>query len=155
MNIGFIVTLGEEAHRQGIEAVVTDLPQWFDVNARKNIPIDVRHQRVLVATSGDKVLGFVSFYVNEGAVVIAWLGVLREWHGKGVGRALVGALVQEAKRNGILAITTYTLGDSVRYEPYESTRRFYKALGFVVYMRTKTDNPGCPEELRLRLAIDA
>ena len=39
------------------------------------------------------------------------------------------------------------LGDSVEYQPYEETRRFYWKCGFSVYKRAQTDNPGCPEEI--------
>ena len=51
---------------------------------------------------------------------------------------------------GLAEIATYTLGDAVDYEPYESTRRFYFARGFKVYQRSTTDNPGCPEEIKIK-----
>ena len=50
-------------------------------------------------------------------------------------------------------IATVTLGESVDYPPYEATRAFYKKHGFAVYQRNQTDNPNCPEELKLKKVI--
>jgi len=54
---------------------------------------------------------------------------------------------------GLAEIATYTLGDGVDHEPYEATRRFYCSRGFRVYQRGKTDNPGCPEEIKIKESI--
>ena len=50
-------------------------------------------------------------------------------------------------------ITTDTLGDSVDYAPYEGTRAFYFKHGFQIYQRAQTDNPGCPEEIKIRKRV--
>jgi hypothetical protein len=42
----------------------------------------------------------------------------------------------------------------VAYEPYDSTRAFYDSLGFEIYQRSQTDNPSCPEEIKLKKAVD-
>ena len=47
------------------------------------------------------------------------------------------------------AIATHTLGPRVEYEPYERTRQFYFSRGFTVYQTNTTDNPDCPEEIRI------
>lgn len=46
-----------------------------------------------------------------------------------------------------------TLGESVDYEPYERTRRFYRSAGFEDSDRVVTNNPGMPGELTLRKRI--
>jgi hypothetical protein len=53
----------------------------------------------------------------------------------------------------VTEIATYTLGDGVDYKPYEAAREFYFRRGFTVYQRSKTDNPGCPEEIKIRKRI--
>ena len=54
---------------------------------------------------------------------------------------------------GIEEITTDTLGDSVDYAPYEGTRAFYFKHGFQIYQRAPTDNPVCPEEIKIRKRV--
>ena len=58
-----------------------------------------------------------------------------------------------ARQNGLDEVATYTLGDSVDYEPYEATRRFYFRCGFEITQRNRTDNPNCPEEIRIRKTV--
>ena len=140
----------EEEHYSGILTVAEGLPEWFDEHARsKSIPIDIRHQEGFVAVSGQRVVGFVTHYVAEGRLHIGWLGVDREFHRQGIGSRLVAAAEMRAQDMGIDELATYTLGESVEYEPYELTRRFYWKCGFSVYKRARTDNPGCPEEIWL------
>ena len=54
----------------------------------------------------------------------------------------------------IETLKVYTLGDSVDYEPYETTRQFYYGCGFEEFRRIVTDNPSCPEELHLKKTIE-
>ena len=138
----------EEQYHSEILAVVEDLPEWFDETARaKSIPIDIRHQEGFVAVSGQKVVGFVTLYVTESRLHIGWLGVAREFHRQGIGTRLLAAAEMKARDLGIDELATYTLGDSVDYEPYDLTRNFYWKHGFSVYKRSRTDNAGCPEEI--------
>ena len=138
----------EEQYHSGILAVVEDLPEWFDETARtKSIPIDMRHQEGFVAVSGQRVVGFVTLYVAESRLNIGWLGVDREFHRQGIGTRLLAAAEMKARDLGIDELATYTLGDSVDYEPYDLTRNFYRKHGFSVYKRSRTDNAGCPEEI--------
>ena len=133
--------------------ILFSLLEWFDENARKAIPVDLQYQKGFVAVEDGKVVGFVTYYVAEGAVVIGWMGVRKEFHRKGIGSRLLARLVERTREMGIGRIATYTLGDSVKYAPYERTRQFYFKHGFRVYQRSKTDNPSCPEEIRLKLEI--
>lgn len=116
----------EEQYHSGILAVVEDLPEWFDETAKaKSIPIDIRHQEGFVAVSEQKVVGFLTLYMTEGRLHIGWLGVAREFHRQGIGTRLLAAVEMKARELGIDELATYTLGDSVDYEPYDLTRNFY------------------------------
>lgn len=138
----------DEKHLSGILAVAEDLPEWFDETARtKSIPVDIRYQEGFVAVSAQRVVGFVTLYVAEGRLHIGWLGVAREFHRQGIGTRLLAAAEMKARELKIDELATYTLGDSVDYEPYDLTRNFYWKRGFSVYKRSKTDNSGCPEEI--------
>lgn len=133
-----------------VQAIAEGLPEWFDGHARKvAIPIDLQHQCGIVAVMDGRVVGFATLYVAEGRLNIGWLGVGREHHRHGVGRALIERAAEMAASLGIEELATWTLGEGVEYAPYEPTRRFYFANGFVVYQRDRTDNPGCPEVIRI------
>jgi ribosomal protein S18 acetylase RimI-like enzyme len=142
-------------HIDGILTIVEGLPEWFDEVARtKSIPIDIRNQEGFVALRGRQVCGFVSLYVSEGRLHIGWLAVERELQRQQFGSRLLDAAVTKARAMGISELATYTLGDSVKYAPYDVTRRFYRKCGFEVYKRAMTNNPGCPEEIWLSKQID-
>ena len=139
-----------ESDYAAVVAIAENLPEWFDEHARRiAIPTDIRHQRVFVAVDGDAVVGFISLYVSAGKLNIGWIGVAKHHHRMGAGQRLLQRAEQSARTMGIHELAVFTLGDSVDYPPYEQTRSFYFKNGFKVYQRSKTDNPGCPEELKL------
>ena len=78
---------------------------------------------------------------------IGWLAVEKLVQRQGIGRRLLNAAEALARELQIDEIATYTLGEEVDYQPYETTRQFYWKHGFKVYKRSRTDNPGCPEEI--------
>jgi GNAT superfamily N-acetyltransferase len=137
-----------------ILSLARGLDAWFDEHARTvAIPTDVRHQTTFVAIERDELIGFITLYVAEGRLNIGWIGVREDWHRRGAGTALVARAVQWARDLGIDTLAVATLGDSVDYEPYERTRRFYFKNGFRVTRRSRTDNPSCPEMMELSKTI--
>jgi GNAT superfamily N-acetyltransferase len=68
---------------------------------------------------------------NEYTAEIYNLGVLREFHRKGVGHMLIEACKKYCIRNNKQFLTVKTLDESAVYEPYNSTRAFYKKEGFI------------------------
>ena len=138
----------ETKHHCGILEIVERLPEWFDEFARsRSVPVDIRYQMGFAAVEVQSVIGFVTLYVTEGRLHIGWLGVDKTFQRQGIGSRLLGAAESKALEMGIDELATYTLGDSVTYQPYEVTRNFYWKHGFKVYKRSRTDNPGCPEEI--------
>ena len=85
---------------------------------------------------------------------IGWLAVDRGSQRQGLGGRLLEAVESMARELQIDELATYTLGEGVEYQPYESTRQFYWKHGFKVYKRSSTDNPKCPEEIWISKQID-
>jgi len=138
----------EKEHHAGILEIVENLPEWFDETARtRSVPSDLRHQLGFAAASNHNVVGFITLYVAEGRMHIGWLAVDKPFQRQGIGSRLLDASEAMARKMQIDDIATYTLGEEVDYQPYESTRQFYWKHGFKVYKRSRTDNPGCPEEI--------
>ena len=145
-----IIPMAEE-HLEQVIKIIEALPEWFDIDARtRAIPIDLQFQEVYVAEDDGQIVGFITLYVAEGRVNIGWLGVHPDDQRKGIGSQLIEAAEDYCRQKGIMELAVYTLGESVDYEPYESTRDFYLKHGFAVYQSSQTDNPGCPEEIRLK-----
>ena len=139
----------------GILAVAGSLPDWFDEDARtRAIPADIRHQNGFVASEDGEVVGFITLFVCEGRLNIGWLGVKPGNHRQGIGTALIEAAEALAIELGLSELATFTLGENIEYAPYVSTRAFYRARGFEIYQRSTTDNPGCPEEIKISKRID-
>ena len=135
--------------------VAQSLPDWFDEDARQRaIPMDLRFQDVFIAAEDQKVVGFITLYVAEGRVNIGWMGVHPDYHRQGVGAALLNAAEGYCRERGINELACYTLGDGVDYTPYAHTRAFYFAEGFSIYQRSQTDNPGIPEEIKIKKQVD-
>ena len=144
----------EEQDHPDILAVAESLLDWFDTDARSRaIPSDVRNQHGFVALSEGKIVGFITLFFAEGRLNIGWLGVSPDCQKNGIGSQLLGCAEEFGRQRGLTEIATYTLGDSVVYKPYEATRQFYFSRGFTIYQRSATDNPGCPEEIKIKKHI--
>jgi GNAT superfamily N-acetyltransferase len=141
-------------HLELVVQLIEALPDWFDIDARtRAMPIDLLFQEVFVAEDEGRIVGFITLYIAEGRVNIGWIGVLPDHHRKGIGSQLIKAAEDFSRQKGIDELAVYTLGDSVDYQPYESTRAFYLKHGFSIYQRSQTDNPGCPEEIKLKKIV--
>ena len=139
----------------GVLAVAEALPEWFDADARgRGMPADLQHQDGFVVLLDGKLVGFITLFVADGRLNIGWLGVKRDCQRQGIGGLLLDAAEDAARDMGIEELATRTLGDSVDYQPYEQTRAFYAKHGFRIYQKNKTDNPGCPEEIRILKKIN-
>lgn len=141
------------SHRAEIPALLelaAALPEWFTPRGLEHMAMDLRYQHRRAAVSDGRLAGFLSYFVNAGEGRIAWLAVASDRHRRGVGRALVAALEAELGVGGVQAVQVETLGDAVDYEPYDRTRAFYRALGYVDFRRDRTGDPECEELLTLR-----
>lgn len=113
--------------RQILEA----LPDWFGIpEAREGYIEKSAGQPFFAAFDGETPIGFL-YLVQTGrdTAELYVMGVLREYHRRGVGRALFAAAKRRARELGysFLQVKTVQMG---RYPEYDATNRFYLALGF-------------------------
>ena len=112
--------------------IMNALPEWFSP------PEDIVNKSVIhreypffVAYDGDTAIGFVALKMhNEYTVDIYNLGILKEYHRRGIGHKLMEACTQFCKERGYRFLTVKTLDESAVYEPYNGTRAFYRKEGF-------------------------
>jgi ribosomal protein S18 acetylase RimI-like enzyme len=80
-----------------------------------------------LARSGKNIIGFISFSVYEHAILIVTLGVLPQYQGLGVGRALIKKVETHAKRTGRKKLILSTSNDDL------PALAFYQSIGFQIY----------------------
>ncbi len=114
------------------EPILRALPDWFGIEeATAQYVRDTDVMPTLIAAVEDQALGFLTLRRhNPYTAEIHVMGVRPEWHGQGVGRALVEKAAQVLREDGVEYLQVKTLSDSHPDPGYARTRAFYLAMGF-------------------------
>lgn len=111
--------------------ILESLPEWFGISeAREAYIAESQDKPFFCALDGETAVGFL--YLKETGrhtVELAVMGVRKEYHRKGIGRALFDAAKKEAKKQGYSFIQVKTV-QMDKYAEYDDTNRFYLTLGF-------------------------
>jgi len=111
--------------------VLEALPDWFGIpEAREEYIQDSNDKIFFCAYEEEKPIGFL--YLKEtgkDTVELAVMGVLKEYHRKGIGKALFQSAKKVICEKGysFIQVKTVQMG---KYEDYDKTNRFYINLGF-------------------------
>ena len=115
-------------------AVLTDLPEWFGLpDSTKEYIEESSEMPFFASYYGGELTGFAA--LNETGPQVAdvfVMGVLKKYHGKGSGKALMRYFEEYAKAHNyqFLQVKTVEMG---RYEQYDRTNRFYRSCGFTEF----------------------
>ena len=125
-----IVELEEPAERSRVaEAVLRDLPEWFGIEASTRAYVEAAAELPTFAVLPDRAFLCVKRHTPRAAELYV-MGVRRELHRQGLGRALVLAAERWCRAHGVRFLQVKTLGPSRESRGYAGTRAFYEALGF-------------------------
>jgi coenzyme F420-0:L-glutamate ligase/coenzyme F420-1:gamma-L-glutamate ligase len=126
-----VVEISDPAERSRIaEAVLRNLPEWFGIEEATAAYIESAAALPTFAVEPD--LGFLCVKQHTPhAAELYVMGVRREQHRRGIGRALVAEAESWCRAHGIRYLHVKTLGPSRPDPEYDRTRAFYDALGFV------------------------
>ncbi len=111
--------------------ILEELPEWFGIpEAREEYIRNSAEKTFFCAEENEKDLGFL--YLKEtgkDTVELAVMGVLKEYHRKGIGKELFNRAKMAAKEMGysFMQVKTVQMG---KYEEYDQTNLFYMSLGF-------------------------
>lgn len=129
------------------ECILRTLPEWFGLEdgIREYINLS-RNSLFFVSKLEDETTGFISVRRhNEHSAEILAMGVLKEYHGQGLGRNLLKSAEAALVEEGIKLLQVKTLGPSADCVHYAQTRAFYKSADFYDLEEIKTiwgeDNP--------------
>jgi coenzyme F420-0:L-glutamate ligase / coenzyme F420-1:gamma-L-glutamate ligase len=112
------------------EAVLRDLPEWFAIEEATQGYIEAAATLPTFAVEPDA--GFLCLKQHTPrAAEIYVMGVRREQHRHGLGRALVAKAEAWCRARRIRYLQVKTLGPSRSSRAYDATRAFYEARGFV------------------------
>lgn len=114
------------------EQILRSLPDWFGIEeAIVQYRRDLDCMETLVAVVGEEVGGFLAIHQhNAHAAEIHVVAVRSEFHGRGVGRALLAQAESLLRGRSIDFLQVKTLGPSRPDNSYDRTRGFYMAMGF-------------------------
>jgi coenzyme F420-0:L-glutamate ligase/coenzyme F420-1:gamma-L-glutamate ligase len=126
-----VVEIHDAAERSRIAAaVLRDLPEWFGIEEATSRYIEDAATLPTLAVEPD--LGFLCLKQHTPrAAELYVMGVRREQHRRGIGRALVAEAERWCRARGIRFLQVKTLGPSRPDTGYDATRAFYEAVGFV------------------------
>ena len=119
--------------------IAHSLKDWFSDQGLKNMAVDFKLNNLVVAKTGNQVVGFICYTTYSGKMIIIWMGIARQHQRQGIGGKLLKWLENQAKEFGCYALEVETLPDKYDYSPYKQTRSFYYKNGFkkVGYKKAK------------------
>lgn len=111
--------------------ILEALPEWFGIpEARENYIRESADEIMVASFDNDAPNGFLCLKeTGRETVELAVMGVLKEYHRKGIGTKLFEAAKQIAVERGysFMQVKTVQMG---RYAEYDRTNLFYLSLGF-------------------------
>jgi len=127
-----IYQIADPCEKQRISREILEaLPDWFGIpETREEYICASADQPFFSAAADGKPVGFL--YLKEtgkDTVELAVMGVLKEFHRRGIGRELFSAARKYAAGAGysFMQVKTVKMG---MYDDYDATNRFYLSLGF-------------------------
>ena len=122
----------EAAEKQRITRLILEaLPDWFEVTEPREAYIRESASCLLFAAyDEDRPVGFLCLKeTGKDTLELHVMGILKEYHRRGIGKELFMKAKEAAVRNGysFLQVKTVQMG---MYEDYDKTNLFYRALGF-------------------------
>lgn len=127
-----IKTISEKEEKKNVARQILEaLPEWFGIpESTENYISESAEQDMYVAYDDEKPVGFICLKeTGKDTVKLAVMGILKEYHRKGIGRQLFENAKKAAKDNGysFIQVKTVQMG---RYKEYDDTNKFYLSLGF-------------------------
>jgi ribosomal protein S18 acetylase RimI-like enzyme len=115
------------------KTILMSLPLWFGMQEGIDGYCDgVKNHSFIKVCDGERVVGFASVKINNKYVAeIYVMGLLIEYHRKGIGKTLIEHIEADLRRTKFRYLEVKTLDESRESEEYRRTRMFYVKCGFI------------------------
>lgn len=119
--------------QKAVRAILEALPEWFGIEQSREEYIKNSEDEICFAAreGNEKPVGFLCLKeTGKDTVELSVMGVLKEYHRKGVGRSLFESakrFLKGQKKYSFIQVKTVRMG---MYDEYDRTNRFYLDLGF-------------------------
>ncbi len=122
----------DDREKKNITRLILEaLSDWFGIpEAREEYIAESNHKIFFCAFEGNRPVGFLYLKETGSATVeLHVMGVLKEFHRKGIGRELFKSAREAAVEQGysFIQVKTVQMG---KYKEYDRTNKFYLSLGF-------------------------
>lgn len=127
-----IIQIANDEEKKRIARTMLEaLPAWFAIpEAREEYIRDSMGKLFFCALENEKEVGFLYLkQTGKDTIELAVMGVLKEYHRKGIGKSLFEFAKKIVKEYGysFIQVKTIQMG---KYEDYDKTNHFYISLGF-------------------------
>ena len=115
------------------EKILRVLPDWFGIEeSLVQYVKDADVMPTMLAKDNDIVIGFLTIkrHFPESADIHC-MGILPQYHRKGVGRLLIKEVENFLKDEGVKILQVKTVSADRDCSAYAKTRAFYKGVGFI------------------------
>ena len=111
--------------------ILEALHDWFEVDESREKYIEESADQIfLAAKEANEYVGFLCLKRTGNATVeLAVMGVIQEYHRKGIGKSLFEEAVKAARKEGYSFMQVKTVQMGI-YEDYDRTNLFYLSCGF-------------------------
>ncbi|MCL2564369.1 MAG: GNAT family N-acetyltransferase [Defluviitaleaceae bacterium] len=123
-----------------VDKILHALPDWFgNENAIQNY-IKISAELPFWGVFDKKeAVGFLAMKPHNSLhAELCVMGILTEYHHMSIGRGLFNTFQNYCINNNYKYISVKTLDSSINYEPFNKTRKFYKAMGFLPFEVNQT-----------------
>lgn len=128
---GFRILHPETGRAAMCEPVLRSLPMWFGIESAIVGYVEAIERMPTVVAIEDTAIGFMTIEQHfPDSFELHVLGVRPEWHRRGVGQALLSVTEDHVRSHGGRLLQVKTLSPRRDCPHYESTRRWYLAMGF-------------------------
>jgi len=114
--------------------IVASLEDFFTDDVPDKVRSDLRDHGGWVIEDAGEVVGFViAERRGARAAEILWAAVAADRRGGGLGTRLIDHALDELGADGVQIVEVKTLDASADYAPYDASRAFWNARGFVQF----------------------
>lgn len=127
-----VMEIAGDAMKASVSRVILEaLTDWFGIpESREEYITDSKGRPFFCAVDGETPVGFLYLkQTGKDTVELAVMGVRKEYHRGGIGRALFEAAKRYACAAGYSFMQVKTVEEG-RYAEYDRTNRFYRSMGF-------------------------